>query len=73
MYNITTMDIKMESQDTMVNRYEKARIIGARALQISMGAPALIDVPADMHDSVEIATLEFENGVIPITILKKND
>jgi len=56
----------------MFNRYEKARIIGARALQISMGAPALVDVPPDMFDSVEIANFEFEKGVIPITILRKN-
>ncbi|MCL5731977.1 MAG: DNA-directed RNA polymerase subunit K, partial [Candidatus Thermoplasmatota archaeon] len=26
-------------------KFEKARIIGARALQISMGAPVIIDIP----------------------------
>ncbi len=49
-------------------KFEKARIIGARALQISMGAPVIIDVPKGMIDPVDIATLEFENEVIPITI-----
>jgi len=52
-------------------KFEKARIIGARALQISMGAPVIIDVPKGMIDPVDIAMLEFENDVIPITIKKE--
>ncbi|MCL4314568.1 MAG: DNA-directed RNA polymerase subunit K [Candidatus Thermoplasmatota archaeon] len=51
-----------------LTKFEKARIIGARALQISMGAPVVIDVPSSMIDPVDIALLEFENGLIPITI-----
>ncbi|PYB67900.1 MULTISPECIES: DNA-directed RNA polymerase subunit K [unclassified Thermoplasma] len=51
-------------------KFEKARIIGARALQIAMGAPVIIDVPKNMIDPVDIAMLEFENNVIPITIKK---
>ena len=47
-------------------RYELARIIGARALQISMGAPVLIDV--DRKEPIDIAMLELEKGVIPITV-----
>jgi DNA-directed RNA polymerase subunit K len=49
-------------------KFEKARIIGARALQISMGAPVIIDIPPGLIDPVDIAMLEFENNVIPITI-----
>lgn len=49
-------------------KFEKARIIGARALQVSMGAPVIIDVPQNLIDPVDIAMLEFENNVIPITI-----
>ena len=52
-------------------RFEKARIIGARALQVSMGAPVLIDLPESMADPVRIAELEFERGVIPITVRRK--
>ncbi len=48
--------------------YEKARIIGARALQISMGAPILIKRPKDVISPIEIAKLEFEEGKIPISI-----
>ncbi len=49
-------------------RFEKARIIGARALQIALGAPILIHVPEDMYDPLDIAIYEFEKGVIPITV-----
>lgn len=54
-------------------KYERARIIGARALQISMGAPMLLKLGDDELEKinfnpVEIAKLEFEKGVIPITI-----
>lgn len=51
-------------------RFEKARIIGARSLQISYGAPVLVDYPEDMIDPVDIAMLEFEQDMIPITVVK---
>lgn len=49
-----------------LTRYERARIIGARALQISLGAPVLIDV--DRGEPIDIALKELEKGVIPITV-----
>ncbi len=49
-------------------RFEKARIIGARALQISMGAPTLIKVPKDTITPIDIAMLEFKEDAIPITV-----
>jgi DNA-directed RNA polymerase subunit K len=52
------------------NKYEKARIIGARALQLAYGAPPLIKVPPGTINPIDLAELEFEKGVIPITILK---
>jgi len=51
-------------------RFEKARIVGARALQISYGAPVLVDYPEDMLDSIDIAMLEYEKNLIPITVVK---
>lgn len=51
-------------------RFEKARIIGARALQISYGAPVLVDYPETMIDPIDIALIEFEKDVIPITVVK---
>jgi DNA-directed RNA polymerase, subunit K/omega len=52
-------------------KYEKARIIGARALQISMGAPILVDIPKDIIDPVKIALIELENDAIPMTVKRK--
>jgi DNA-directed RNA polymerase subunit K len=54
-------------------KYEKARMIGSRALQISMGAPFLVkledkDLKEIKYNPVEIAKIEFEKGVLPITI-----
>ncbi len=51
-------------------RYEKTRIISARALQIAQGSPALVDLPKGVVKPVEIAKLEWEAGVIPIDIKK---
>ena len=50
-------------------RYERARIIGARALQISMGAPVL--VKTERIDPLEIAMEEFTREMIPITVKRK--
>ena len=41
----------------MLTKFEKARIIGARALQIAMGAPVILDVSPDMIDPIDIACL----------------
>jgi DNA-directed RNA polymerase subunit K len=49
-------------------RFEKARIVGARALQISMGAPALIKIPKNVISPIDIAMLEFKEDAIPITV-----
>lgn len=54
-------------------KYEKARIIGARALQIAMGAPTLVKLDKKLLEEVNynpvlIAKKEFESGTIPITI-----
>lgn len=58
----------MAMTDMRYTRFEKARIIGARGLQISMGAPVLIEVPKEMIDPIDIATLEFDKGLLPITV-----
>jgi DNA-directed RNA polymerase subunit K len=54
-------------------RYEKARIISSRALQISQGAPVLIKVPKGLTDPQKIAKLEWEQGVIPIDIKREEE
>jgi DNA-directed RNA polymerase subunit K/omega len=54
-----------------LTKYEKARIIGARALQLSMGAPPLIRISEDMQDPIIIAIKELEKGVIPISVRRR--
>ena len=51
-----------------LTRFEKARIMGARALQLSLGAPPFIDIPVDASTSLDISMKELEARVIPITI-----
>ena len=53
------------------SRFEKARIIGSRALQISMGAPVGIKVPEEIIDPVLIAQMEYDQQVIPITVVDR--
>ncbi|MFB6174197.1 MAG: DNA-directed RNA polymerase subunit K [Halobacteriales archaeon] len=53
-------------QRQQYNRYEKARILGARALQIAYGAPVLIDT--DQTEPILIAAEEYDAGVLPFTV-----
>ncbi|MCD6478078.1 MAG: DNA-directed RNA polymerase subunit K [Candidatus Aenigmarchaeota archaeon] len=52
-------------------RFEKTRIISARALQIAMGAPLLISAKSNEIDPIELAEREFENNLIPMTVRRK--
>ena len=62
------------STDTIVTgpptltRFEKARIMGSRALQLSLGAPPFIDFSENISTSLEIAMEELHQKVIPIVI-----
>ena len=51
-----------------LTRFEKARITGARALQLSLGAPPFIPIPKTAKTSLDIAMEELEQLVIPIVI-----
>lgn len=51
-------------------RFERARIIGARALQIAMGAPVILNVERGFLDPVSLAEREFREGLIPITVIR---
>ncbi len=56
-------------------RFEKARIVGARALQIAMGAPILTEVTSSSttssSSSIEIALKELKEKVLPITVRRR--
>lgn len=63
----------MDSKD--FTKYEKARILGARALQIAMNAPLLIkinqeDLEKIKFDALKIAEIELNSDILPISIRK---
>ena len=59
---------KIMTGPPVLTRFEKARITGARSLQLSMGAPPFVPIPKDAKASIDIAMAELEERVIPITI-----
>ncbi len=63
------MSILAATTTDELNRFEKARLIGARALQLAMGAPPLIEVQ-DLTNTVGIAFEEFEKGAIPLVVIR---
>jgi len=68
----TSFDIREEKKiwigPPKLTRFERARIVGARALQIAMGAPILIEPSSNLSNPIDIALKELENGILPITI-----
>jgi DNA-directed RNA polymerase I, II, and III subunit RPABC2 len=65
---IISKDNKIVTGPPMLTRFEKARIMGARALQLSLGAPPFISVSKDTSTSLEIAMEELNERLIPIVI-----
>jgi len=65
---ITSKDSQIVIGPPMLTRFEKARIMGARALQLSLGAPVFIEIPKNAATSLEIAMEELKQKVIPIVI-----
>jgi DNA-directed RNA polymerase subunit K len=67
------VDLKLDPNK--LTKYERARVIGARSLQISMGAPIMLKMTPkrfeELHyDPLEIAKIEFAEGVIPIEVIR---
>ena len=61
------------TQKKEYTKYEIARILGARGLQISMNAPLLLKIEKEKleeikYDPLKIAEMEFDSGVLPITV-----
>ncbi|MEB2837128.1 MAG: DNA-directed RNA polymerase subunit K [Desulfurococcales archaeon] len=55
----------------MLTKYERAKLIGARALQIYHGAPPLVDIEVvGSLDPIDIARYEVDNGILPVTIYR---
>lgn len=51
-----------------LTRFEKARIIGARSLQLAMGAPAFVPIDETIRDSIALAMTELAGDSLPISI-----
>jgi DNA-directed RNA polymerase subunit K/omega len=63
----------MAEEKREFTKYERARIIGARGLQVSMDAPLLLKISEEdlngvNYDPLKIAEMELEGGVLPITV-----
>jgi len=64
---------KQTEEEINYTKYEKARMVGSRALQLSMGAPFLVKLSKKnleemKYGPIEIAIREFDEGVLPITV-----
>ncbi|MBD3202867.1 DNA-directed RNA polymerase subunit K [Candidatus Woesearchaeota archaeon] len=64
---------KKKKKEKKYTKFEKARMIGSRALQIASGAPLLIEMTEEELEEIkyrplEIAKREFAQGKIPITV-----
>ena len=65
----------MKMDEKNFTKYERARILGARALQIAMNAPLLIKIEQEdlekiKFDSLKIAEIELNSNILPISIKK---
>lgn len=63
------------AEKQIYTNYEKARILGARALQVAMDAPLLMKISDEKleeinYNPIEIAKTEFDSEVLPITVKK---
>ena len=57
----------MVSEENLT-RFEKARLLGARAIQISMGAKPKVEL-GDSLDPIDIAYKELKEGVLPLNVI----
>jgi DNA-directed RNA polymerase I, II, and III subunit RPABC2 len=61
-------ETKVQIGPPKLTRFERARIVGARALQIAMGAPTLVEPKTQLSSPIDVALEELKNGILPITI-----
>ena len=65
-----------KKQETVeLTKYEIARLVGSRALQLSMGAPIQIKLSKKQleeigYNTIDIAKLELEADAIPIEVVR---
>ncbi len=54
-----------------LTKYELARIIGARAYQLALGAPPLVKISRPDMSFLEVAEEELKKGVIPLAVVRE--
>lgn len=59
---------KVEVGPQKLTRFERAKIVGSRSLQISLGAPAFIKIPKDINNPIQVAIEELTTGSVPLSI-----
>lgn len=64
--SLATFEVKIGPPK--LTRFEKARIVGARSLQIAMGAPAFVPLDDPLRGPIAIATAELEEDALPLSI-----
>ena len=72
--DVSHVNLKMDKDE--FSKYERARMIGSRALQIAQGAQPLIKLTKKhleeiKYNPIEIAKMEFEKGVVPISVKRE--
>ena len=53
-----------------ITKFERVRVIGARATQISRGAPSTVDIDG-IEDPLKIAEKEFRERKCPLVVVRK--
>ncbi|MDH4292271.1 MAG: DNA-directed RNA polymerase subunit K [Dehalococcoidia bacterium] len=66
--SITSDETKIWIGPPKLTRFERARIVGARSLQIAMGAPILVEPSPSLSNPIDIALKELEMGILPMTV-----
>lgn len=71
-----TAGLKLRMEEDEYTVYEKARVVGSRALQISQGAKPLVDLTTEelegiSYNPIEIAKIEFDRGLVPLTVKRR--
>jgi DNA-directed RNA polymerase subunit K/omega len=61
-------DFEVKIGPPKLTRFERARIVGARSLQLAMGAPAFVKIEGKYKGPIDTAMLELEEDALPISI-----
>ncbi len=56
---------KKQATQKKITRFEKARLLGSRAIQLSMGAEPLVEAEKGA-DPIDIALKEFNENLLPL-------